>query len=66
MACPQVADGGDALQIWNMLNKLSHVTKDHKKVQIKEDEMGRSYNTNGEKRNACRILVRKAEGKRPL
>jgi hypothetical protein len=28
--------------------------------------MGRACSTNGENRNAYRILVRKAEGKRPL
>jgi hypothetical protein len=28
--------------------------------------MGRACSTNGEKRNACRILVREPEGKRPL
>jgi hypothetical protein len=28
--------------------------------------MGRTYSTNGEKRNANRILVGKPEGKRPL
>jgi hypothetical protein len=28
--------------------------------------MSWAYSTNGEKRNACRILVGKAEGKRPL
>jgi hypothetical protein len=28
--------------------------------------MGRAFSTNGEKRNACRILVGKPEGKRPL
>jgi hypothetical protein len=34
--------------------------------QVKEDEMGRAYSTNGEKRNAYRILVGKPEGKKPL
>jgi hypothetical protein len=29
------------------------------------DEMGRACSTNGAKRNACRILVGKPEGKRP-
>jgi hypothetical protein len=28
--------------------------------------MGRACSTNGEKRSACRILVGKPEGKRPL
>jgi hypothetical protein len=28
--------------------------------------MGRAYSTNGERRNACRILVGKPEGNRPL
>jgi hypothetical protein len=28
--------------------------------------MGRAYSTNGEKINACRILVGKLEGKRPV
>jgi hypothetical protein len=28
--------------------------------------MGKACSTNGEKRNACRILVGKPEGKRPL
>jgi hypothetical protein len=28
--------------------------------------MGGTRSTNGEKRNACRLLVRKPEGKRPL
>jgi hypothetical protein len=28
--------------------------------------VGRACSTNGEKRNACRILVGKLEGKRPL
>jgi hypothetical protein len=31
-----------------------------------EDEMGRACSTNGEKRNACRILVGKPEGRRPV
>jgi hypothetical protein len=31
--------------------------------QVKEDEMGMACSTNGEKRNAYRILVGKLEGK---
>jgi hypothetical protein len=31
-----------------------------------ENEMGRACSTNGEKRNAYRLLVGKPEGKRPL
>jgi hypothetical protein len=34
--------------------------------QVKEDEMGRACSTNGERRNAYRILVGKTEGKRQL
>jgi hypothetical protein len=34
--------------------------------QVKEDEMSRACSTNGEKRNAYRILVGMPEGKRPL
>jgi hypothetical protein len=34
--------------------------------QVKHDEMGRACSTNGEKRDACRILVGKPEGKRSL
>jgi hypothetical protein len=34
--------------------------------QVKEDERGRACSTNGEKRNAYRILVGNPEGKRPL
>jgi hypothetical protein len=34
--------------------------------RVKGDEMGRKCNTHGEKRNACRILVGKPEGKRQL
>jgi hypothetical protein len=34
--------------------------------QVKENEMGRVCSTNGAKRNAYRISVRKTEGKRPL
>jgi hypothetical protein len=33
--------------------------------QVKEDEIGRACSTNGEKRNAYRLLVGKPEGKRP-
>jgi hypothetical protein len=35
-------------------------------VVVKEDEMGRACSTNGEIRNAYKILVGKPEGKRPL
>jgi hypothetical protein len=35
-------------------------------MDVKEDEMGRACNMNGEKRNAYGILVGKPEGKRPL
>jgi hypothetical protein len=34
--------------------------------KINEVEMGGTFSTNGEKRNACRLLVRMPEGKRPL
>jgi hypothetical protein len=33
---------------------------------VKEDDTGRACSTNGEKRNAFRLLVGKAEGKKPL
>jgi hypothetical protein len=33
---------------------------------VKKDEMGGHVARMGEKRNACRILVGKPEGKRPL
>jgi hypothetical protein len=33
---------------------------------VKEDEMGRACSTNGEERNAYRILMGKLERKRPL
>jgi hypothetical protein len=35
-------------------------------VQVKEDEMGRACNIHGVKKNVCRILVGKPEGKRPV
>jgi hypothetical protein len=34
--------------------------------QVKEDEMGRAFSTNGERRKSYRILVGKPGGKRPL
>jgi hypothetical protein len=41
-------------------------TNDDWNDQVKEDEMDRICSKNGEKRNACRILVRKPEVRRPL
>jgi hypothetical protein len=46
--------------------ELLLLTKRNWNDQAKEDEMGRARSTNGEKRNAYRILVGKPEGKRPL
>jgi hypothetical protein len=34
--------------------------------QVKDDDMGRTCSTNGERRNAYRILVGKPQGKRQL
>jgi hypothetical protein len=34
--------------------------------EVMWNEMGRTCSTNGEKRNACRILVGKSDGERPL
>jgi hypothetical protein len=52
---------------WRRLHNVlvlfsKHILND----QIKEDEIGRACSTHGEKRNACRILVGKPDGKRPL
>jgi hypothetical protein len=41
-------------------------TKYYQNDQFKEVEMGRVCSTNEEKKNACRILVEKPEGNRPL
>jgi hypothetical protein len=38
----------------------------HKNDRVKENEMCRECSRQGEKRRACRILVRKPDGKRPL
>jgi hypothetical protein len=35
-------------------------------IKVMDDEMRRACSTNGEMRNAYRILVGKLEGKRPL
>jgi hypothetical protein len=46
--------------------KITHKTTVLIIFRIKEDEMGRACITNGEKRNAYRILGGKPECKRPL
>jgi hypothetical protein len=40
--------------------------KYNKNDQVKEDELDKGSSTNGEKRNAYRILVGRPERKRPL
>jgi hypothetical protein len=42
------------------------LAKYHSGDQIKKTEMGRACNMYGEKREVCRVLVRKREGGRPL
>jgi len=43
-----------------------HLTKYYLGNPITEDEMGRACGTCAGERNACRVLVGKREGKRPL
>jgi hypothetical protein len=40
------------------------IAKYHRKEQVQENETSRACSTNGEKRNAYGILVKKPEGKR--
>jgi hypothetical protein len=49
-------------------NKLvmKNLTEPRTWTKVEEDEMGGPCSTNGEKRNAYRLLVGKPEGKRPL
>jgi hypothetical protein len=49
-------------ELHNFYSSANYSQNDH----VKEDEMGRACRTNGEKRNAYRILVGKPDGKRPL
>jgi hypothetical protein len=37
-----------------------------KRAEVTENNMGRACSTNGEKKNAYRILVENPEGKRPV
>jgi hypothetical protein len=48
--------------IWRKL----HNEKLHNLYQVKEVGMDRACSTHGERRNACRVLVGRPEGKRPL
>jgi hypothetical protein len=41
-----------------------YISKYNYTVQVKEDEIGRACSTNGEQRNAYRIMVGMPEGKR--
>jgi hypothetical protein len=50
------------LIMYNKKQKTVHLNDD----QVKEDEVGRACSMNGETRIAYKILVGKAEGKRPL
>jgi hypothetical protein len=49
-------------ELHNLYSSPSIINND----QIKEDKMGRTCSTDGEKRNACKILMGKPEGKRRL
>jgi hypothetical protein len=46
--------------------KLHNEKLDNLYEPVKGDEMGRACSTNEDKMNACRILMEKPEGKRPL
>jgi hypothetical protein len=48
------------------ISQVSVVTGSKRNAEANEDEICRACSTKGEKRNACRILVGKPEGKRPL
>jgi hypothetical protein len=49
------------------LKKIYVITRTHRQIRVtKKDEMGRRCSTQGEKRNAYRVLVGKPEGNRPL
>jgi hypothetical protein len=44
---------------------LKYIIANNYNTKVEEDEMGRICNTQDEKRNACRVLMGKLEGKRP-
>jgi hypothetical protein len=48
------------------LHNLYPFTKYYQNDEVKENEMGRSYNMKGAKRTAYRVLVGEPEIKRPL
>jgi hypothetical protein len=56
----------DSAHIYLAPPLITCVTKYNWNDQVKQAEVGRACSTNGAKGNACRILVGKPQGRRPL